>query len=85
MYDEKLLHMVSGLSDGYWEKDVDEFIALLDKALLMLDTLGQIQATVGGLTMAGKASDTFSTRSHLDTMLNQIRESRLRERKAKGR
>lgn len=82
---QETMKLVSGLSDGYWEKDVDEFLDVLEKASAALEVLAQIQACVGGMSMESRASNTFRLRATLDHTRHELATSREKEKKAKGR
>lgn len=67
------MKLVSGLDEGYWNRDVHNFLELLTEAVILLDTLGQIQATVGGLDMQGKAGQTFECHAGLKNTLGVLK------------
>ena len=58
------------------EREYLDFLSTLKQAVIMLDTLGQIQATVGGLSMSNRAQDTFETRAWMDNYIGQIEENK---------
>lgn len=53
-------------------RDTLRFLSAIKQALLLLDTLGQIQASVGGLSMSSKASTTFEVHAMLENYVRQI-------------
>lgn len=62
----------SGLDPGYNNQDVKDFLDAIVDACEMLEVLGQIQATVGGLNMEHRSGKTFNCRAALDNYLGQI-------------
>lgn len=81
------MKIVSDLSDGYWNKDVAEFIDNLAAALDMLDTLAQVQAIAGTSSMQHRAHKTENVLAYLLNVLPPMRKAceedakRMRERK----
>jgi hypothetical protein len=63
------MKLVSGLPEGYQQQDVKEVLRVLKDAVQSLDTLGQIQAAVGGLSMSSKSNDTFEIQAKLENFI----------------
>lgn len=59
-------------SDTNSENEYLRFLSTLKQALLLLDTLGQIQSIVGGLSMSSRAGVTFEIEAMLKTYIEQI-------------
>lgn len=53
-------------------RDVNDFIEVLRDVLDNLEVLGQIQAAVGGMSMASRAGRTFNNHARLENFLQQI-------------
>lgn len=68
-----MIKVISGLPEGYQGQDVKDFLAIMEQAVLLLDTLGQIQAAVGGLSMASRAHDTFECHARLQNYVRQFK------------
>lgn len=62
----------SDLQEGLDNSEVKRFLGVLKKASLQLNTLGQIQSAVGGLSMSSLAGETFETIAMLDNYIGQI-------------
>lgn len=75
------MKILSGLPDGYQDKDVEEFVELLQDAIDRLDTLAQIQAAAGGISMQAKSGNTFELATRLEMALGKIQSNRGREYK----
>lgn len=73
------MHLISGLASGYLNKDVDEFLELLARVCVKLDTLGQIQKCAGGSSMDSRASQTFNDHALLVNTLAVLKASRRKE------
>lgn len=69
------MRVVTDLPDGYWNKDVLDLLNHLERACEMLDTLAQIQACAGGLSMTGRAHDTDVVCAHLKNVLPVLRKA----------
>lgn len=54
------------------ETEFLQFLSTLKQTVLLLDTLGQIQATVGSLSMSSKADTTFNVHAMLENYIRQI-------------
>lgn len=54
-------------------RDVEDFLVSLDRALVKLDTLAQMQAMVGGLSMQSHASDTFNLHARLENYARMLK------------
>lgn len=80
------MHILTDLSDGYWNSDVLQLLSHLERACEMLDTLAQIQACAGGISMTSRAHDTEVVCAYLENVLPALRKAadedskRMRER-----
>jgi len=79
--------IISDLSDGYWNKDVSDFLDNLERAAEALNTLAQIQAVAGTAMMQHRAHQTENVLAYLLNVLPPMRKAseedskRMRERK----
>lgn len=67
------MKVISGLPESYQGQDVKDFLAIIEQAVLLLDTLGQLQAAVGGLSMASRAHDTFECQAKLQNYVRMLK------------
>lgn len=64
-------------SDG--NAETRKFIAILNDSLDLLNTLGNIQACAGGMSMESRSRSTFETHASLENYINQLVHARRKE------
>lgn len=74
------LRLVSGLPYTYDGQDIDQLLEVLDRAVLLLDTLGQLQSAIesatGGGSMGHRASQTFDCHANLGNYVRILKSNR---------
>ena len=81
------MKITSDLADGYWNKDVSDFLDNLHRATEALNTLAQIQSIAGTAMMQHRAHQTENILAYFLNVLPDLRRAcdedarRMKERK----